>query len=99
MLQTHILKSIKLRRVMLPLFLSPTRVIGEVPSEFQHVNYTLIIDKEKIIITDFLDKPQFVCSLNDLSKGIINSVCVDEKTKKYIPNEQNMAEFERLKWQ
>ena len=59
----------------------------------------LIIDKEKIIITDFLDKPQFVCSLNDLSKGIINSVCVDEKTKKYIPNEQNMAEFERLKWQ
>lgn len=58
----------------------------------------LVIDDKKLIVTDFLDHPQFVCDLNDLSKGIVKSVCVDENTKKYIPNENNKDEFERLKW-
>ena len=58
----------------------------------------LVIDDNKLIVTDFLDHPQFVCDLNDLSKGIVKSVCVDENTKKYIPNENNKDEFERLKW-
>lgn len=58
----------------------------------------LVIDDNKLIVTDFLDHPQFVCDLNDLSKGIVKSVCVDENTKKNIPNENNKDEFERLKW-
>jgi len=58
----------------------------------------LVIDDSKLIITDFLDHPQFVCSLTDLSKGIVKSTCVDEKTQKYIYNEQNVEKFERLKW-
>ena len=58
----------------------------------------LLIEDGKLIITDFLDHPQFVCELSDLSKGIIKSVCVDEKTRKYIPNEENREKFERLKW-
>ena len=58
----------------------------------------LVIDDNKLIVTDFLDHPQFVCDLTDLSKGIVKSVCVDESTKKYIPNENNKDEFERLKW-
>lgn len=58
----------------------------------------LVIDNDNLVITDFLDKPQFVCSLKDLSKGIIKSKCVDENTKKYIYNEQNAEKFERLKW-
>ena len=51
-----------------------------------------------LIVTDFLDHPQFVCSLDDLSKGIVKSVCVDENTRKYIYNEENAEAFERLKW-
>lgn len=58
----------------------------------------LVIDDGKLIVTDFLNHPQFVCSLDDLSRGIVKSVCVDENTRKYIPNEQNAEEFERLKW-
>ena len=45
-----------------------------------------------------LNHPQFVCSLDDLSRGIVKSVCVNENTKKYLPNEQNAEKFERLKW-
>lgn len=58
----------------------------------------LVIEYGKLIITDFLDHPQFVCELSDLSKGIIKSECVDENTRKYIPNEKNREKFERLKW-
>lgn len=58
----------------------------------------LVIEDNKLIVTDFLDHPQFVCDLNDLSKGIVKSVCVDENTKKYIPNENNKEKFDRLKW-
>lgn len=59
----------------------------------------LIIEDKNLVVTDFLNHPQFVCSLEDLSRGIVKSVCVDEKTRKYIPNEQNQEEFERLKWE
>lgn len=58
----------------------------------------LIIENQKLIIVDFLNHPQFVCSLDDLSRGIVKSVCVNENTKKYLPNEQNAEKFERLKW-
>ena len=58
----------------------------------------LIIENSNLVVTDFLDKPQFVCSLKDLCQGVIKSKCVDENTKKYIPNEENRAIFERLKW-
>lgn len=58
----------------------------------------LLIDDGKLIVSDFLNHPQFVCSLDDLSRGIVKSVCVNENTKKYIPNEQNAEKFERLKW-
>ena len=58
----------------------------------------LLIDDGKLIVSDFLNRPQFVCSLDDLSRGIVKSVCVNENTKKYIPNEQNAEKFERLKW-
>ncbi|UKK50981.1 hypothetical protein L6472_13370 [Prevotella sp. E13-17] len=58
----------------------------------------LVIEDGKLIITDFLDHPQFVCELSDLSKGIINSVCVDANTRKYMPNDENREKFERLKW-
>lgn len=58
----------------------------------------LVIDNDNLVITDFLDNPQFVCDLNDLSKGIINSRCVDDNTKKYIYKEDNAEKFERLKW-
>ena len=58
----------------------------------------LVIDDGKLIITDFLNKPQFVCSLSDMSRGIVKSTCVDERTQKYIYNEQNAEKFKRLKW-
>jgi len=58
----------------------------------------LVIEDKQIIITDFLNHPQFVCDLDDLSKGIVKSVCVDENTRKYIPNENNKEQFERLRW-
>lgn len=58
----------------------------------------LVIDNDNLVITDFLDKPQFVCSLKDLSKGVVKSTCVDKNTMKYIYNEQNAEKFERLKW-
>ena len=58
----------------------------------------LVIKNGELIITDFLDHPQFICELDDLSKGIVRSICVDKDTKKYIPNEQNAEKFERLKW-
>lgn len=58
----------------------------------------LIVEDGKLIVTDFLDHPQFVCRLGDLSKGIVNAVCVDENTKKYIPNDENKEKFERLRW-
>lgn len=58
----------------------------------------LVIDDNKLIVTDFLDHPQFVCDVNDLSKGIIKSVCVNEHTKKYIPNDNNKEKFKKLRW-
>ena len=58
----------------------------------------LIFDNENLVVTDFLDKPQFVCNLNELSNGIIKSKCVNDNTRKYIYNEQNAEKFERLKW-
>lgn len=58
----------------------------------------LVIDDNKLIVTDFLDHPQFVCDINDLSKGIIKSVCVNEHTKKYIPNDNNKEKFKKLRW-
>ena len=44
----------------------------------------LVIDNENLVITDFLGKPQFVCSLKDLSIGIVKSECVDNNTMIYI---------------
>ena len=58
----------------------------------------LIVENGKLIVSDFLDHPQFVCKLSDLQKGIVKAICVDEHTKKYIPNENNKEMFERLKW-
>ena len=58
----------------------------------------MVIDNESLIITDFLDKPQFVCSLKDLSQGVVKSECVDKDTVKYVYNEQNAEKFESLKW-
>ena len=58
----------------------------------------LEMDNNNLIVTDFLNHPQFVCSLEDLRKGIVKSECVDEHTREYIPNEKNAADFERLKW-
>ena len=58
----------------------------------------LAIREGKLIILDFLNHPQFECSLNDLSTGVINPICLDENTKKYMPNETNRDKFERLKW-
>lgn len=58
----------------------------------------VVVEDGKLIVTDFLDQPQFVCQLEDLSKGIVNAVCVDENTKKYIPNDENKEKFERLRW-
>ena len=58
----------------------------------------LIVENGKLIVSDFLDYPQFVCKLSDLQKGIVKAICVDEHTKKYIPNENNKEMFERLKW-
>ena len=58
----------------------------------------LVFENEHLIITDFLNKPQFICNLSDLCKGVIKSVCVDEDTMKYILNEKNVESFERLKW-
>jgi hypothetical protein len=58
----------------------------------------LVIDNDNLVVTDFLDCPQFVCKLEDLRKGIINSVCVDENTSKYIYNKENAESFEKLKW-
>lgn len=52
----------------------------------------------KMIVTDFLDHPQFVCSLEDMAKGIIKSECVDDHTRKYIPNADNQVDFDKLKW-
>ena len=59
----------------------------------------LTTDGHDLIVTDFLEKPQFVGSLTDLCKGIVKFECVDEKTKQYIPNDKNKEQFERLKWQ
>ena len=58
----------------------------------------LVVEDGKMIVTDFLDHPQFVCSLDDMSKGVIKSVCVNKNTQEYIPNENNQADFEKLKW-
>ena len=58
----------------------------------------LVFENEHLIITVFLNKPQFICNLSDLCKGVIRSVCVDEDTMKYILNEKNVESFERLKW-
>lgn len=58
----------------------------------------VVINNENLVVTDFLNKPQFVCNLSDLSNGIIKSKCVDDNTRKYIYNEQNAEKFERLKW-
>ncbi len=58
----------------------------------------LVFEDGKMIVTDFLDHPQFVCNLEDMSKGIIHSVCMDEHTRKYIPNANNQSDFDRLKW-
>ena len=57
------------------------------------------INDDKLIITDFLKRPQFICDIKDLSKGIIKSICVNDNTRKYMPNDDNRAEFTRLKWQ
>ena len=58
----------------------------------------LVVEDGKMIVTDFLDHPQFVCSLDDMSKGVIKSVCVNKNTQEYIPNENNQADFGKLKW-
>ena len=58
-----------------------------------------VVNDESLVITDFLDKPQFVCSLKDLCKGIVRSKCVDKDTMNYIYNEHNAEKFERLKWE
>ena len=58
----------------------------------------LVVEQGRLIVTDFLDIPQFVCDLRELQKGIVKSKCVYEHTRKYIPNDDNRWEFERLKW-
>ena len=61
------------------------------------VRHLLVTDKT-LMITDFIDKPQFECQLSDLAAGIIRSVCLDENTRKYIPNDDNKEEFVKLRW-
>ena len=58
----------------------------------------LEFEDDKMIVTDFLDHPQFVCSLEDMKKGIIQSECVNEHTRNYIPNADNQVDFDKLKW-
>jgi hypothetical protein len=58
----------------------------------------IVIMDDNLVITDFLNQPQFICKLDELSMGIIKSVCVDDNTRKYIPNMSNIAEFNNLKW-
>lgn len=63
----------------------------------KNVRQLLVTDKT-LMITDFIDKPQFECQLSDLAAGIIRSVCLDENTRKYIPNDDNKEEFAKLRW-
>lgn len=63
----------------------------------KNVRKLLVTDKT-LMITDFIDKPQFECQLSDLAAGIIRSVCLDENTRKYIPNDDNKEEFAKLRW-
>ena len=63
----------------------------------KNVRHLLVTDKT-LMITDFIDKPQFECQLSDLAAGIIRSVCLDENTRKYIPNDDNKEEFAKLRW-
>ena len=63
----------------------------------KNVRHLLVTDKT-LMITDFIDKPLFECQLSDLAAGVIQSVCLDEHTKKYIPNEENKDEFAKLRW-
>ena len=101
----HVLSSYDYR-LMLYIYTKKNNLIGEgpiyitFPDEIlfsKNVRH-LVIEDGKLIIADFLNHPQFVCSLDDLCKGIVKSVCVDEKTQMYIPNKENVEKFKRLKW-
>ena len=58
----------------------------------------VVVTESKLLVVDFLDHPQFECLLDDLAQGIIRSKCLDENTKLYIPNEDNIEEFRKLRW-
>ena len=45
-----------------------------------------------------MDVLRFECLLDDLAQGIIRSKCLDENTKLYIPNDDNIEEFRKLRW-
>ena len=57
-----------------------------------------VVTESKLLVVDFLDYPQFECLLDDLAQGIIRSTCLDENTKLYIPNEDNIEKFRKLRW-
>lgn len=58
----------------------------------------MIVTANTLVVTDFLNHPQFECQLEKLAKGIIKSTCLDENTRLYIPNENNIEKFARLRW-
>ena len=58
----------------------------------------VVVTESKLLVADFLDYPQFECLLDDLAQGIIRSTCLDENTKLYIPNEDNIEKFRKLRW-
>lgn len=57
----------------------------------------LVIDGDKMIVTDFINKEMVTCNLHDLADGKICPQYSDE-AREYMPNEENMHKFERLKW-
>jgi hypothetical protein len=57
----------------------------------------LVIDGDKMIVTDFINKEMVTCNLHDLADGKICPQYSDE-AREFMPNEKNMHKFERLKW-
>ena len=64
----------------------------------QRVSSSEIVKEKRRLTADAFLSEEDVCSLSDMSRGIVKSTCVDERTQKYIYNEQNAEKFKRLKW-
>lgn len=60
---------------------------------------TMMISDKKLIILDFLGRPQFECSLKMLSKGIVKPKCLDANTQQYTYSDLTKGKFDNIKWQ